>query len=185
MTEDGGSGELDAFWSTVRRRHPDLDVVLVPEDEPQVEEAPPPPEPDPRLVETVPDAFDSWLARAWEAVAPAAARDQGADVVARWEPGDTADDLARVATRAADGVDEVDGQQAVAAAERFLRDDGWDGLVPPTGLPRVLATRFRDGIDEQVQVVFVPASGRLALAVRWAGIRVGRQVAGEALEGSS
>lgn len=174
MTEDGGSLGLDAFWSTVRRRQPDIDIVVVPPREPQIEDDPPPCAPDPRLVETVPAAFDTWIDRAWDAIAPSRVGDQRSSGGARWEPGGTADALDRVETRAAEGLDEIDGLQAVAAAERFLRADGWDGIVPSTGLPRVLAGRVRDGVDEQVQVVFVPASGRLALALRWAGISVGR-----------
>ncbi len=82
----------DPFFGVVRRRHPDIDIVLLPPD--------PPTEPtgepagallDPADLADVPAVFDAELTRLWDDVADGIARP---DVRSRWTPGSSTGSVA-------------------------------------------------------------------------------------------
>lgn len=158
----------DAFFAVVRRRHPDIDIVLLPP------EAPPgsgPPPPDPADLAGVPALVDDELARLWDDVADGLARPQ---VRSRWTPGSATGSVAREGLLAAEGVGGVVATQALVGAERALAADGWHVLVPRTGMPRVLASRDgteADPVRREVQVVH--SGGRYAVTYRRDGYHVG------------
>ena len=157
----------DPFWSVVRRRQPDVDIVLLPPEAPPAGPSGLPPQ-DPEAFAEV----ESARVRAeWDTFLDAGdgPTDSGASPVeeVRWIPGPTPDSVARETTLVVEGADPV---QAVAAIERAvasLSDDGWHLLVPPTGPPRVVAGRGEEIGRRELQLVY--AAGRLVLRVRSAG----------------
>lgn len=161
----------DPFWSVVRRRHPDVDVVVLPatdglapdaaevvalpalDRDEQVGEA--------RRVED--EAVTRWAALV------------GADpteVVTRWAAG-RANGTSRVETtvRLA-GADPTTGVATVGAAAETLTADGWHVLAPGDGMPRVLAGRGPGLEREELSLVLAPAEGRLVLRVRARDVRL-------------
>jgi len=169
---DGHGVGDDAFFAEVRRRHPDIDIVVLPQ-----QSAPePPPHVDLAVLAVVPERFDDELRALWHAVV----RDRPVPrVESRWEHGDAAGSVVREATLAVEGVDPVAGANAVATARRQLGADGWHVVVPTRGMPRVLAGYERDGIRREVQLVLVEATGRLALSYRQGSYAVGHRTARE------
>jgi hypothetical protein len=162
----------DPFFRVVRRRHPDIDIVLLPP-EPPTE---PPADPsdavlDPADLAAVPALFDDELARLWDAVADGIERPE---VRSRWTPGSSTGSVAREGLLAVEGVGGVAATQALVTAERALAADGFHVLVPPTGMPRVLAGHDgteADPVRREVQVVH--AGGRYAVTYRRDGYPVG------------
>lgn len=157
----------DPFWSVVRRRHPDLDVVVLPATAaagPTADEVAALPEVDPTeeaaRVESV--AVDLWT------------------VLVESEPGEVA--TRRTAGRARGavrvettvrlaGVDPTAGVAVVGRAEDALARDGWHVLTPPDGMPRALAGRGEGLAREELQLVHDPAAARLVLRLRSADAR--------------
>ncbi|MEO5711120.1 MAG: hypothetical protein ABIQ59_15030 [Nocardioidaceae bacterium] len=132
-TGDSGAVASDDFFAVVRRRHPDIDIVLLPQQ---------PPDQDPGLpvepadLGDVPTRFDAEVTALLADVAPGVVLPR---VRSRWAPGSVTGSVARTALVAAEGVDTVTATQALASAERSLAAAEWHVLVPEDGMPRVLA----------------------------------------------
>ncbi len=117
----------DPFWSVVRQRHRDVDLAIV--DAPELPRA--------GAVSTaVParsaEAIDRDVQVLWEALLPGVP----AQAQHRWV-GDGRDEQRESTLTATTGV----SAEALASAAATLRADGWQVLLPPAGLPRVLADR--------------------------------------------
>ncbi len=160
----------DDFFGVVRRRHPDIDIVLLPQ-EPAADE--PEERVDPGDLVDVPARFEAELTALWAEVARGVTRPE---VTSRWTPGSVTGSVAREALLAAEGVDGVTATQALTTAERALAADGWHVLAPGTGMPRVLAGRDgtpADPVRRELQVVYVAAQGRYAVTYRCGSYVVG------------
>ncbi|QWZ07594.1 hypothetical protein KRR39_19545 [Nocardioides panacis] len=169
-TGDGEAVAGDAFFGVVRRRHPDLDIVLLP---PQPPEEPPAERVRAADLVDVPARFDAELT---ELLGDVAAGIPLPRVRSRWTPGAVTGSVAREALVAAEGVDAVAATRALAAAERSLTGAGWHVLAPGDGLPRVLAGRGgteEEPLRREVQVVHVEARGRYAVTYRCGSYLVG------------
>ena len=169
----------DAFFAVVRRRHPDIDIVLLPQDvgdEPGLRA-------EPADLVDAPAAFDAELTGLLPDVAPGVALPP---VRSRWTPGSLTGSVARTALVAAEGVDTVTATQALAAAERSLAASGWHVLAPEDGMPRVLAGRGgteAEPLRRELQVVYVEGRGRYAVSHRVGSFVVGHAVVRELLGG--
>ncbi|GGU15266.1 hypothetical protein GCM10007979_12370 [Nocardioides albus] len=144
---------LDPFWATVRRRHPDADLIVLPPETP--------PERSAVAVATVrPDALSERSAAhlLGERTAP--------PPQVNWVtvPGQ---DLARRETLwTLDEIEEGNARGRLTAASAWLRERGWTVAMPPTGMPRV-AGHIGRGLDRQdVLLLAVPATQRLVLRLR-------------------
>ncbi len=173
-----GAAELvagDPFWSVVRRRHPELDIVLLP-DEPVGSAA---------ATETVTlteervARLDEDAVSLWRSLV-----DESSVSAARWVAGDQRGVVRREASFALAPVDPVAGADVITSGAGRLRDAGWQVFSPPDGLPRLLASRTDDAGREELQLVWAPTTGRLSLRVRSAGLSVGRAAAHDLLTGS-
>lgn len=165
----------DRFFAEVRRRHPDIDIVLLPQDPPRDDVA----EPVPVDAETVIESVEADLA----SLLPSLARDLPTPLPEwHWRPGDRTGSVARESLVATEDVEPVRGLTALSAAERSLVTAGWHVLVPPDGLPRVLAGR-PDGA--QVQVLYVEPRSRYAVTLRSPSYAVGSDAAADLVRGVS
>lgn len=161
----------DPFFGEVRRRHPDIDIVLLPPEPPQAPEPPAGSAPvDPSVLTTVAVEHEAEARALWSRVA------RGIDLpadTARWAPGTVTGTVARESLLAAEGVDPVTAAAALAGAARSLAEGGWHVLEPDTGMPRVLAGRGEGAGRREVQVVHVEATGRYAVTSRGPSYAVG------------
>lgn len=163
----------DPFWGAVRRRHPDVDIVLLPDEGPVPASSGLPPA---ELDDDVVGRLDAGPLLLWRALV-------GADVPtpdSRWTGADTRDAVRRELTLAADGFDPVEATALVHDAAASLRAGGWHVLAPADGMPRALASRpAPEGLGgrEELQLVLVPGNGRVVLRWRSAAIPVGRGAA--------
>lgn len=179
----------DPFWSVVRRRHPDVDLVLLPPvrsapapSAPPAPPAPPAPESPAADVEAEaagePGQLLDRARAAWSSYLPDVA--PGPAVEERWIPGPERTRRAEVVL-AADGVDPVAVAAALRSAAEELRGAGWHVLEPADGWPRVLAGRRPEsaaagGGREELHLMAAPtvAGGRVVLRLRGlpvAGVR--------------
>lgn len=149
----------DPFWSVVRRRHPDVDVVVLPPGDGAVPELPE----DVVAVdpgEAAARADADVLARCRELVG------QDPDgVEARWTAGEVRGTRRRETTHRVTGVDDVRAIGLLLRAEEALRSEGWHVLAPTDGVPRVLAGRPADLGREELQLL-APPGGGVVLRVR-------------------
>ncbi|GAA5108006.1 hypothetical protein GCM10023339_06550 [Alloalcanivorax gelatiniphagus] len=169
----------DPFWSTVVRRHGDVDVVVLPQEDVPVVEVP--------ADEPVADAeaarerLRADMASFWGALGlegdPGRLDDTwyagAAEGTLRWEGTATFDDVDPVVASGA-----LDRSREVLAAA-----PGWNVLAPPGGLPRVLAGRPGRFVREEVQVVLA-SSSRVVLRMRSDLVVVGTSAAAEVLRGA-
>lgn len=152
----------DPFWEPVRRRHPDVDLVLLP--------PVPPVDPGVSVAPQVPvDRADTeaaaheLLARLWSAATgdPAVVERHR-----RWFAGERQGTERLEETWSVEGVTPDDGLAAVRRVVDALESDGWRVLVPTAGVPRVQAGRA-DGLDRaEVLLLVSPERGRLVLRHR-------------------
>ncbi|MFC6286347.1 hypothetical protein ACFP3Q_17960 [Nocardioides sp. GCM10027113] len=171
-----GPGPLDddPFWAVIHRRHPDVDVVLLPDDA-----APTAPDNEPAVDLTDADIarLDSRVLAIWCELADL----EAAGPESRWLAGPTPDDVRREATLTAEAVEPLEGTTLLEEAVAQLRARGWHVSAPPDGTPRVLAARLPDEGGpaavgrEELHLLLAPGTGRLVLRHRSAGIRVGRE----------
>lgn len=160
----------DPFWSVVRRRHPDVDIVVLPPDD--APDLTPAPDATPIHTGAVRSDFESDVADLWDQLD----QSPGRPVVA-WT---VAPNRGAVALEGRIAAEHVDPDQAAAALRRAaerLGARGWHVLVPPDGLPRVSAGQARSTGRRTVQVVHVPQRERLLLIVRSEPIPVSRNTA--------
>ncbi|SEB69139.1 hypothetical protein SAMN04489844_0856 [Nocardioides exalbidus] len=178
----GGAAERavadDPFWSTVLRRHGDIDVVVLPQ-EPAVEQVVPADEP-----EVDPDqaraALRGQAAAFWSELGLDAEPTHVDDV---WFAGVAPGTLRWQGTATFEQVDPLLASAALERAERILAaDDGWHTLVPTDGLPRVIAGRAAQPGREEVHVVLA-SSTRLVVRMRSALVHVGAVAAAASLGG--
>lgn len=175
-TGDGQTIANDRFFAEVRRRHPDIDIVLLPQVDPGPAQPAAPAAPlEPIEPAALAEALETTLTGLLPLMAP------GIDLPApqwRWGPGDSTGSVARETLVAAENLEAVPALTALSGAERALVAEGWHVLVPPDGLPRVLANS-PDGT--QAQVVYVEGRSRYAVRLRSASYVVGRESAADLL----
>ncbi|MBM7517360.1 hypothetical protein [Nocardioides nitrophenolicus] len=150
----------DPFWSVVRRRHPDVDLVLLPP-----AAAPEESEPEPAPT-SVADASAECLARVaelWDLLVGGTVPDEQRSA---WTTGPAPGLMRHEATWTLLAVDPVLATGTLERAAASLRDEGWRVLAPPDGMPRVLAGRRARSGREELDLVLVPATGRFFLTVR-------------------
>jgi hypothetical protein len=176
----------DPFWSVVRRRHPDVDIVLLPPETDGPAETPveTPVEPEAPVEEpdAVAAAADEDVRRAWtQLVGDRALQAAQAEPTwsARWISGRAEGRVRREATLRLDGASVGLVLERLPEAAELLRTDGWHVVVPPDGLPRVMAGRDAALGRTELQLVLDPDSGRLLMRVRGADHVVGEPVARE------
>ncbi len=169
----------DPFFGEVRRRHPDVDIVLLP---PEPPDGPAPTPVDPTALTGVAAEHDAEARALWSRVAGGIDLPTG---TTRWAPGSLTGTVARESLLAAEGVDPVTAAAALAGAARSLGEDGWHVLEPDTGMPRVLAGRGEGADRREVQVVHVEATGRYAVTSRGPSYAVGPARVRALLRGAS
>ncbi len=142
----------DPFWAPVRRRHPDVDIVLLPPEQAADE---PPAEPDPAQ-----PADPDLLSRLW---ATAIGGDEPTETEERWVQG-------RLETTWTHGggepVDPATAQGVVRRTAETLEQSGWHVLAPAEGLPRVQAGRPDGAGRAELLLLVVPETGRVVLRHR-------------------
>ena len=185
MEPDGppasGAGVVasDTFFGVVRRRHPDIDIVLLPPESDDEEPSLPP-------LHAPRETHEAELQREAEDLWRDLLGPSPDGVGSRWEPGRSTTRL--VVSAAAADIGDVQAAQALAQLQRRLEADGWHTLAPETGMPRVLASRGgMPGADEPAEdfaeellALHVPRTGRFALEWRRGPWRLDRESAGEA-----
>ena len=127
--------EADPFYRELRRRHPDIDIVLLPEAPPDAaaaaSEAPPLP-PEPAAVrQDLGDSFDTW----WSVLTGLGMAPPGA--VSRWRAGTSDDEI--FAERVLRTPAVADGSTLLLDAAAALAARSWDVHVPRGGVPRLMA----------------------------------------------
>lgn len=154
---------LDAFFAPVRRRHPDVDLVVLP-----------PPERAPsteRIDETQVDATLDRVTGAAGWVCEAALRSMGTPSTG-WGFGP---DEGTVVARARAGATTGDGFGALVALRGALEEEGWQVRRLAGEVERVSGTRG----DLRVHASYAESTGALLLEVRSQPIHVGRARARE------
>lgn len=177
MSSDAASAvSNDPFWSVVRRRHPDLDIVLLPPESAPVADS--------GLPERSPEAFaELEVAEADACWARLVGHGMPVRAV-RWMPGPSGDSVRHSITLTIDDVPAAVGIGHLGEAEVLLTADGWQVFTPPTGMPRVLADRAGELGTESLLFGYAPETGRLFLRLTSTGLPVGagrvRQLIGSA-----
>jgi|GEM_PF-2607014 len=163
--------DSDPFWSAVRARHPDLDVVLLPpEPAAPAESGRPHRAPGPFARMQAADADELWSAL----VGHGMPRRQ-----TTWIPGPTSDSARHTITLTLDEVGDTAGIGHLREARDLLPDAGWHVFTPPTGMPRVLADRPGDLGEVTVLFGYAPAERRLFLRLTSTGVPLGRRLVQE------
>lgn len=176
--DPAGTVAADPFWSVVRRRHPDIDIVVL-----QGEGHPVPVVPEGAPIEDpagVARRRDAEAAALWQRFGGT----DNAEVTTRWTSGPEGAVRREVTLR----LEEVGGASAAELLERSattLRADGWDVFVPPTGVPRVLAGRDEAIGRTQVQVLHDSAQQVVAMRIKSAAHNVGKDIASGLIGGES
>lgn len=155
----------DPFWSVVRRRHPDLDIVLLPPEAPPVADSGLPERaPEPFAEIEAAEADDCWARLVGHGMPVRAAR---------WIPGPTGDSVRHSITLTIDDTPAAVGIGHLREAEALLTADDWQVFTPPTGMPRVLADRPGELGGESLLFGYAPETGRLFLRLTSTGLPVG------------
>jgi hypothetical protein len=167
----------DPFWATVLRRHGDVDLVVLPPEEPDRAEVA---ADEPTVV---PDAareeLRARMAALWAALGLDAEPTHLDDV---WFAGSAPGTLRWQGTATFDDVGPVVASDALQRARDLLAEaDGWHVLAPPDGVPRVLAGRpARLGHLGREDVQVLAPAGRVVLRIRSALVVVGEAAVAEA-----
>jgi hypothetical protein len=151
----------DPFWSTVVRRHADVDVVVLPpEDAPTAEVPADEPLVDP---EATREGLRGDMASLWSALG---LEGEPSHLDDTWFAGAAEGTLRWQGTASFDDLDPVAASRVLQRAEELLTDaGGWHVLVPADGIPRVLAGRPGRWDRESVQVL-LPTASRLVVRMR-------------------
>ncbi|MFD5224897.1 hypothetical protein ACFWHT_04665 [Microbacterium sp. NPDC058342] len=177
MADDDDARIRDPFWSAVHRRHPDLDIVLLPPEPPSDAESGQPhraPEPFARM--QLEDMEHLWAALVGHGMPR---RDT------RWIPGPTPDSIRHTVTLTLDGVGSTAGIGHLREAITALKGDDWKVFTPPTGMPRVLADRPGELGDESLLFGYVPEQNRLFARLTSTGIPVDDRTATDLIGGAA
>lgn len=155
----------DPFWSVLRQRHPDVELVLLPPAGPTgpaelVEPAAPIPG---TGAEQATAECAARVAQLWDRLVGETEPDEWRD---RWTTGAEPGLSRHEATWTRLRVDPVTAAVLLDRAATRLRGEGWRVLAPPDGMPRVLAGRPAGHGREEIDLVLVPATGRFFLTVR-------------------
>lgn len=167
---DGAAIAEDPFWSAFRRRHPDVDVVLVPDPhERQVSTIPrrePGVDPESFLRSQLATLESLWTQLVGRAVDR---RDS------QWIPGAAKGLLRCSLTFTLEKVREREGLEYLRKALDALPSDGWYVFAPPTGMPRIHADRH--GTAGKVELLFGYAreTERLFVRLRSTGLPVSEE----------
>lgn len=178
MSDDAIADEVrDPFWSVVHRRHPDLDIVLLP------------PEP-PRPVESgqphrAPDAFADMQREDMESLWATLVGHGMPRHDEQWVPGPTADSVRHTVTCTLDDVSDTAGLGHLREAAALLTADGWSVFAPPTGVPRINADRPGELGQESLLFGFAIEQGRLFARLTSTGLPVGSRHALELIGAAS
>ncbi|NYE35865.1 hypothetical protein F4692_000969 [Nocardioides cavernae] len=168
----------DPFWSTVVRRHGDVDVVVLPPEAPPSGEVPA----DAPTVDA-PAAREQQRARMaslWTALGLPAEPSHLDDV---WFAGGPEGTLRWQGTATFDELDPVTASTALQRVVDLLPEaDGWSVLTPADGIARVLAGRPAGLGREELQVL-LPTTSRVVIRLRSGLEVVGSVAADEALRG--
>lgn len=162
----------DPFFDEVRRRHPDVDIVLLPPSDGEQAAADSPVVGD-DVVATARIRVDAAARQLWEAAAP------GSDELPEERLGYAAHEgwlrsSARVAEKRDDGADALD------RLERDLRGRGADVRRESGALPRLLAT-----LDDLTVTASAAPTGAVLLAVESEPLHVGESRAPELVRGGA
>jgi hypothetical protein len=167
-----GSPVDDPFFAAIRRRHPDVDLVVLPPDPPA--EDPLAPVDDADVVRAV-ELVGRAAAELWAAVAPLTQ----ADPETRLRYADRESDVCVVAQVAEK---RSDGYALLVRLRHELEERGWDVLRPPGpdgALERLAAER--DG--GRLVASYAEASGAVLLSISSAPLPVGVERARELVSG--
>jgi hypothetical protein len=161
----------DPFWSVVHRRHPDLDIVLLPPARPIPDDS--------GLAPRAPEAFaQEHIAetdRTWAELVG-----HGMPLsTAGWIPGPTNDSICHSVTLTLGDVDDAVALGHLRAAAEPLTASGWRVFLPPTGMPRVMADRDGELGDEHLLFGYASDRRNLFLRLESTGVTVGAQTAYE------
>lgn len=159
----------DPFWSVVRERHPDLDVVVLPPAAPDRPAWPDGTVPLVSLAEAA-DTCLTYVCDVWDAVG-APPPDGAAE---RWFAGALPDAVRREVTLRHRPAADV-GDDFLAGAADALSRSGWSVVVPPTGVPRVLAGR--DAEVDRWELQLLLGADELVMRVRSASFPYAGSVA--------
>ncbi|MDQ0613465.1 hypothetical protein QF046_001106 [Microbacterium sp. W4I4] len=155
----------DPFWSEVRRRHPDLDIVLLPPEPANPSESGlPSRDPAPFARMQLADADELWASL----VGHGMPRPE-----AMWIPGPTADSVRHSITLTLDDVADTTGIGHLRDAADRLSADDWHVFIPPTGMPRLTADRPGELGDEALLFGYAPLQRRLFLRLTSTGLPLG------------
>lgn len=168
----------DPFWSTVVRRHRDVDVVVLPQEAPPALDVPADaPTVDPAAAR---EQQRGRMASLWAALGLPGEPSHLDDV---WFAGGPAGTLRWQGTATFDDLDPVTASSALQRVVGLLPDaDGWHVVTPPDGIPRVLAGRPGRLGREELQVL-LPATSRVVIRLRSELVVVGEAAADETLRG--
>lgn len=170
----------DPFWSTVVRRHGDVDVVVLPPDSPPASEVPagtPTVDPDQAR-----EQQRARLASLWSALG---LPDEPTHLDDVWFAGGPEGTLRWQGTAAFDDLDPVTASGVLERVLDLLPEaDGWSVLAPTDGIPRVLAGR-PGGLGREELQVLLPTSSRVVLRLRSELVVVGPVAAEAALRGGA
>lgn len=155
----------DPFWSVVRRRHPDLDVVILPPEPAPVADSGLPVRAAEPFAELETAEAEGWWAQLVGHGTPMSVR--------RWIPGPTGDSVRHTVTLTLDSVSGAAALEHLREARPLLEADGWHVFTPPTGMPRVMADRPGELDAESLLFGYAPDTGRLFLRLTSTGLPVG------------
>lgn len=167
----------DPFWSTVVRRHGDVDVVVLPpEDAPSVQVTADEPVVD---ADTARTGLRAEMAAFWSTIGLAG---EPTHVEDTWFTGAAEGTLRWQGTASFDGLDPIEASRLLRRAEDLLTAADWHVLVPDGGIPRVLAGR-PGRLDRESLQVLLPTASRLVIRVRSGLVLVGTAGVAAALGG--
>jgi hypothetical protein len=165
MQLEPADGPLDAFFAPVRRRHPDVDIVVLPGAQPA-----PPAEPlDEVQAAATLDQVATTAGLAWDAMGATAT---ATAATARWRYGT---DDGTVSASARSSATTPDGFGALVALREALETGGWRVRRHPGAVERLSGVRG----TLRVQASYVESTGALLLEVSSRSMLVGRTRARE------